>query len=278
MTIDVEDDFNVSLRDWLGLDTPPTEAVVRNTHRIAELLSEADVRATFFVLGEVGRTFPGLVRGLVGAGHEIGVHGTSHRKVTEMTPEEFRTEAGGARKLLQDISGQPVDGHRAPVFSIGPGNAWALEVLAELGFEYDSSIFPIAGRRYGWPGFPLDIHRMDLPDGRSIVEAPLSVFRLLGKSVPACGGGYLRIFPYWFTVLAMRQITRSRPAIVYLHPYEIDAACSEDFHRRIAASPGGAKEHALSKRGRATVESKLRRLLRTYPFGPMRELIRGKMG
>ena len=178
LTIDVEDYYNVMARDWLGMDFPPTEAVVRNTNALMQILSDRDQKATFFLLGDVGRAFPGLIRDIVAAGHELGVHGFHHRQVFKLSRDEFAREAGDARKVLEDAAGAPIAGHRAPAFSIGPDTQWALEVLVELGFRYDSSVFPIRGRRYGWPGFPADIHEMTLPNGGRIVQAPMTA----GKS------------------------------------------------------------------------------------------------
>lgn len=273
-TVDVEDYYSIALRDWLGRHGPPTDAVVRNTSRILDLLAGAGTKATFFVLGEVAVTFGGLVREVVAAGHEVGVHGFYHRQVFRLSPQQFRQEVGDAKKLIEDLAGRPAAGHRAAAFSIRPDTRWALEVLAELGFEYDSSIFPIAGKRYGWPGFRRDIHRRKLPNGASIIEAPLSTVRVFGRALPACGGGYLRHFPYAYTRWAIRRIRRQRPAIVYMHPYEIDLeprhealreAWQDSWRFRIA--------HALQLRKRRTVEPKLVHLLREFDFAPLGDVI-----
>ncbi|MCH7814793.1 MAG: DUF3473 domain-containing protein [Planctomycetes bacterium] len=275
LTIDVEDYHSILARDWLDREAPPSEAVVRKTHRLLEMLAEHDVRATFFVLGEVAQTFPHLIRDLVEAGHEVGVHGYHHRQVFKLTPEEFRAEVGGAQSLIQDITGVAAQGHRAPAFSITPQTSWALEVLAELGFRYDSSVFPIAGRRYGWPGFPLDIHEMTLDSGRKIIEAPLTTVSVFGKRFPACGGGYLRHFPYWYTRWAIRRAQRSRPAIVYLHPYELDTV---PYAPDVSGLSPDARRTALrfhrgQTRNRHTVKQKLVRLLGEFRFTTVSEVI-----
>ncbi|HWL94745.1 MAG TPA: DUF3473 domain-containing protein [Phycisphaerae bacterium] len=279
-TVDVEDYHNIMARDWLGREGPPTRALLANVDRILEWLEQRSVRGTFFVLGEVAATFPDLIRRIAGGGHELGVHGYYHRQLFKLTPASFREEAGSAKRLIEDISGTKVYGHRAPAFSIAPDTAWGLEVLAELGFEYDSSIFPIRGRRYGWPGFRLDIHRMELPGGRSIIEAPLTVVQFAGRRIPACGGGYVRHFPFMFTRWAMRRVHAKRPAIVYMHPYEIETPCAALDTSGLDA--GAARRvnriHAMQLRNRGTVASKLLRLLDEFKFGTLREVIENVVG
>jgi len=279
LTIDVEDYYSIMARDRLGLAMAPTEAVVRNTERLLALLADRRIKATFFILGEVGEVFPRLVRGIAEAGHEIGVHGYWHRPIQGLSREEFRQEVGRTRKLLEDIVGGEVVGHRAPAFSVVPETAWALEELADLGFRYDSSIFPFAGRRYGWPGFPRDIHRRDLAGGRTIVEAPMSVVSVLGKALPACGGGYLRHFPYALTRWAMRRVIRERPAVVYLHPYETDLEPGpQEFDRALAAAPLAVRMfHRHQRWNRDTVVRKVTRLVGEFDFAPLREVIEGVM-
>lgn len=275
LTIDVEDYHNVIARDWLDRDGPPTEAVVSNTQRLLRHLDAFNTRATFFVLGEVAETFPGLIREIAGSGHELGVHGYCHRQVFKLTPETFRSEVGDAKARLEDIAQVEIAGHRAPAFSINPDTQWALEVLAELGFRYDSSIFPISGRRYGWPGFPQDIHEMTLPSGRSIIEAPLTTVSILGRRLPACGGGYLRHLPGWVTRWAIRRVQRWRPAIVYMHPYEIEVGCG--LLDTSALLPEQARRvqrfHRLQLRNRHTTERKFLRLLREFHFAPLGEVL-----
>lgn len=275
LTIDVEDYYSILARDRLGFETPPTDAVVRCTEQILELLGRHGVTATFFVLGEVAEVFPQLVRRIAAAGHEIGVHGGKHCQLFKLSPEDFRREVGRARELLADTVGQPVHGHRAPAFSIRPDTRWGLQVLAELGFRYDSSVFPIAGKRYGWPGFREDIHEMNLPSGATIIEAPLSVVRLLGKRLPACGGGYLRHLPYAYTRWAVRRIQRVRPAIVYMHPYDIDVQPVPEPYRSglEQADTTLKRHHARQLRNRHTVEGKLTRLLQGFAFAPLGEVI-----
>ncbi|RPI58110.1 MAG: DUF3473 domain-containing protein [Planctomycetaceae bacterium] len=275
LTIDVEDYYSVFARDRLAIDRPPSDAVVRNTYRLLQMLAERGVHATFFILGEVAAEFPKLPRMIADAGHEIGVHGFSHRQLFRMTPPEFRQEIFDARKRIEDAAGVATAGHRAPAFSIGPDTRWGLDVLAELGFRYDSSVFPFAGKRYGWPGFRGDIHRVELGGGRSIIECPLSTISVLGKTLPVCGGGYLRHLPMWFTHYAMRKIQRSRPAIVYMHPYEIDTEGGpEFFSQALANSPANVQKfHRDQLKKRQTVAGKLESLLSRYKFAPLRDVI-----
>ncbi len=276
MTIDVEDYYSGVGREWMSLNRPPSEAVVRNTSRLLELFAERRLTATFFILGEVAEQFPGLVRQIQGAGHEIGVHGYLHMQVHRVSPEEFRSEVERGKKLLEDLIGAPVAGHRAPAFSITPATRWALDILVDAGFQYDSSIYPIAGKRYGWPDFPLDIQRLTLADGRTIIEAPLSVAHLGRKALPCCGGGYLRLFPYAYTRWALRQIERRRPAIVYLHPYEFDTeAPPEDFAAATRRAPLKARLfNARLWLRRRSVWRKFQRLTSEYSFTSLGEIIR----
>ncbi|MCY2930923.1 MAG: DUF3473 domain-containing protein [Planctomycetota bacterium] len=242
LSVDVEDYYNIFTRDRFGLDGPPTEAVVRNTERI--------------------------------------LTGYYHHQFFKLTRDQARDELSRAKSRLEDITGHGVLGHRAPAFSIGPDTAWALELLAELGFRYDSSVFPIRGRRYGWPEFPRDIHEMALPGGGSLIEAPMTPVRLLGKDRPACGGGYVRHFPYAYTRWAIRRINRQRPAIVYMHPYEIDTRpAGEPFASRLEAAPGGVRRfHWLQLRQRASVERQFQRLLSEYAFAPLQAAIETALG
>lgn len=281
-TVDVEDYDNITLRDLLGLahNLPPTDAVVRNTRRVLDLLAAHDTHGTFFVLGEVAEAFPQLVAEIAEGGHEVGVHGYHHRLITELSVEDFRREVRDARRRLEDIAQRRVIGHRAPVFTVVPETAWALEVLAEEGYRYDTSIFPFRGRRYGWEGFNPEIARVRLPSGRELIEAPMTTVGILGKRLPSCGGGYLRLFPLWWTRWAIRQASRQRPAIVYLHPYEVDAGAGPlplpEIPKPQARSIQRFHRRQLCRR--RSVVPKLNRLLRTYAFAPLADVISARLG
>jgi|CXWL01.1.fsa_nt_gi polysaccharide deacetylase family protein (PEP-CTERM system associated) len=280
LTIDVEDHYNLLSRDWLGKDMAPTEAVVTNTRRLLEHLGKRGVRATFFVLGEVAESFPDLIRAMVSGGHELGVHGYYHRQVFKMTPDEFRREVRDAKAILEDVAGIAMHGHRAPAFSIMPSTRWALDVLADLGFRYDSSIFPIAGRRYGWPGFSPEIHEVTTDSGAKIIEAPLTTVELFGRRWPACGGGYIRHFPGFVSHWAMRRVMAHRPVIVYLHPYEIDTMMGPADTSGLAPNEATKvkRMHWLQLRNRKSVEPKILSLLDRYEFAPLCDVIEQTLG
>jgi polysaccharide deacetylase family protein (PEP-CTERM system associated) len=275
LTIDVEDYWSVFSRDWLGKSSEPSDAVVRNTERFLQIVSDHGVKATFFILGEVAKKFPSLITKIAEQGHEIGVHGYFHKQIFKLTEEEFREEVGDCKKLLEDTISGTVAGHRAPAFSIMPKTKWALEVLAEEGFRYDSSVYPISGKRYGWPGFSKNICKVDLPSGRDIVEVPMSTITVLGKTLPAAGGGYFRHFPYFVTRLAINRIQKRRPVIVYMHPYEIDTEqrALDTDHLSDADRNKTLKFHKLQQRNRNTVAGKLNRLLNEFEFTTLGRVI-----
>ncbi|MBE0652829.1 MAG: polysaccharide deacetylase family protein, partial [Bacteroidales bacterium] len=210
LTIDVEDAVNQAMRNIFRTEMEPTIRVLNNTVRFLDLLSQYNTKATFFILGEVARTYPALIRRIAEHGHELGIHGYSHDRYYNMTPEKAKEEILSSKHLIEDITGVAVIGHRAPEFSIGKNTLWVLDILLDAGIKYDSSIFPVRSDRYGWPGFVKEIGYLDLADGRKIIEAPLSVVNILGREFPSCGGGYLRAFPYFFTDLAFRQIMKQR--------------------------------------------------------------------
>ena len=223
---DVEDYFQAeALRGFFPRDTwaAQEDRAVANTERVLALLDETGARGTFFVLGWIAERHPDLVRRIAAAGHEVASHGTDHELITRQTPEEFREDARRARVLLQDLSGQEVIGYRAPSYTVVRDTRWALDILAELGYRYDSSIFPIRRRRYGIPGAPRWPHRLALPSGRALAEFPLPTVRALGVNLPATGGAYLRLLPYGFQLRALRSmLAAGRPFVVNVHPWELD--------------------------------------------------------
>ena len=278
LTIDVEDYWAILARDWLHQDNEPCDAVVRNTRWFLETFDEYRVKATFFVLGEVARKFPQLIEQIAHAGHEIGVHGDTHQQIFKLTKEQFSREVGDTKKLLEDITAQPVQGHRAPAFSITKQTQWALDLLVQEGFKYDSSIFPITGKRYGWPGFAKDICKLDLPSGKTIIEVPLSTVRLLGKDLPAAGGGYLRHLPYAFTKWAIKNIQKQRPAIVYIHPCEIDTQPRpfQTNHLSFSNKKAALRFHCLQARNKKNMRKVISRLLSEFDFDTVGQIIKNK--
>jgi len=268
LTIDVEDYFHASALNVPALRWEACEQrVTGNTRRLLELLGSAGTKATFFVLGWVAERNPELIREISDAGHEIGCHGYSHRLIYEQTPEEFSDETRKAKRILEDITGDPVVGYRAASFSIVEDTRWALDVIAEQGFTYDSSIFPIVHDRYGIPSAALEPHELTTPGGYKLIELPPPVLTLGRQRLPVAGGGYLRLLPYVVTRWAMRRINRDgRPVIVYLHPWEIDAG-----QPRLRVGPVTRFRHYVNI---TRVERRLERLLVEFQFERMDALAR----
>lgn len=224
-TVDVEDYFQVSAfegavsrSDW---DRFPTH-VEQNTDTILDLLQRHNATATFFTLGWVADRHPAVVRKIVKAGHEIASHGWWHQRVTSMTPKQFREDVYASKSLLEDVSGHRVSGYRAPSFSITPQTEWALDILIETGYRYDSSLFPIQRTNYGFPNTPTMPHVIHRKSG-NLIEFPLATLRMGRKLIPAAGGGYLRHFPYAIIRKAFKANSNARiPAVFYIHPWELD--------------------------------------------------------
>lgn len=200
------------------------ERVVPATSWLLDALADRGVVATFFVLGEVAQNSPGLVRKIQESGHEVASHGWNHRRVLELTPAEFREDLRKSRDVLEQITGKAVEGYRAPTFSVTRHNPWAVDVLSELGFRYDSSIFPVRHDRYGVPEAPRAPFLVSGTDA-SILEFPPATLRVLGLTLPVGGGGYFRLFPKRLLNLGLGQIAaKARPsvAMLYFHPWEFD--------------------------------------------------------
>lgn len=222
ISVDVEEWFHV---EAFAPHLPRTEwdqlerRARRNMEELLELFEKHRVQCTFFVLGWLAERDPGLVRAMAAAGHEIASHGWSHRPVWDLSPAQFLDEATRSKQLLEELSGSPVLGYRAPTFSITKKTLWALAALREAGYAYDSSIFPVIHDRYGIPDAPLDLYRHEA----GIWEMPMSVMELWRYRLPIGGGGYFRLFPYALTRKAIAVMNAmGRPAIVYLHPWEFD--------------------------------------------------------
>jgi polysaccharide deacetylase family protein (PEP-CTERM system associated) len=226
MTVDVEDYFHVSAlaqsikrSEW---DTREYRAEA-STRKLLGLFAEHGVKATFFVLGWVTRRSPALVKEIHAAGHEVACHGLSHELVYRQTPEVFAEETRTSKQLLEDTIGAEVCGYRAASWSITRQSLWALDAIRELGFRYDSSVFPIRHDRYGIPGGPQRPGHVRTPAGYDLVEFPPSTVTVLGMRLPVAGGGYFRLLPYWLTRSGLRRINaEGQPFIFYLHPWEVD--------------------------------------------------------
>ncbi len=226
-TIDLEEYFQVSAFEsrvarsaWDHFES----RVGGQVARLLALLARHEARATFFVLGWVAERQAELVRTIARAGHEIASHGWDHARVTQQTPSQFRDSIRRTKQLLEDISGAPVLGFRAPSFSIVPGREWALDVLIEEGYRYDSSLFPVQRPGYGYPNGRPDPHWLERPSGR-LAEIPPATLRWCGVRLPAAGGAYFRLFPAGVVRAALRQCERRGvPGTFYIHPWELDPA------------------------------------------------------
>lgn len=224
LTVDVEDWFHVNYRSFRAPPGPPEpRRVEQNTDRLLELCARAGHRGTFFVLGCVAEDHPDLVRRIAAAGHEVACHGLAHDLLYEQGEERFRREVAAARARLQDQSGQPVLGFRAPSWSLTRRSLWALDALVDLGFRYDASLFALENYMYGLREAPPAPAFIRTPRGAALFEIPAPVLRMGALRIPHGGGFYLRMLPLWFERLAMRRhARRGEPSVLYVHPREVD--------------------------------------------------------
>ena len=225
MSVDVEDYFqvaafapNIRRLEW---ERWPCR-VEANVERILALFEKRNVQATFFTLGWIAERYPAIPRTIVANGHELASHGYGHERASDLSPAAFREDVTRAKKMLEDLSGVEVRGYRAPNFSIGAANLWALDTLLEAGYRYSSSIYPVRHDHYGMPEAPRFCHRPEhCPD---LLELPPTTVRLLGRNLPAAGGGFFRLLPYPVSRWLIRQVneTEGHPCMFYFHPWEID--------------------------------------------------------
>ena len=269
LSFDIEEHFQVSglaaaikREDW---GKHPSRVEI-NTAKVLDILASHRVKATFFILGWIGQRFPQLVKRIADAGHELASHGLEHRLIYDMTPEEFRKDVRLSLDIIENIAGKKVFGFRAPSFSLSANDLDKFEILAELGFTYDSSLFPIKHFRYGQAaGIPLG--PFDIKKGNRILikEYPMTVVDFMGRRIPAGGGGYFRLYPDFFLQRNIRKVNdEGRPVIIYLHPWEFDP----EQPRVSGAGFGNTFRHyyGLNK----TVD-KLHKVLENFQFGPFRE-------
>jgi polysaccharide deacetylase family protein (PEP-CTERM system associated) len=227
LSVDVEEWFHPeALRHLFPQEVwdkqPPR--VERNINFLLELFERHQVKATFFTLGWIGRKYPQLVRKIAEAGHEVASHSTLHRMITQLTPEEFRRDLSESIAVLEDATGEPVIGFRAPTFSVVKDTLWAREIMLENSLRYDSSVYPIWHDRYGIADAPRYPYVALEKDGRQLLEFPMPTLRMGNKNFPFGGGGYLRIFPLIFTRYAIKSFNKENyPAIIYMHPWEFDS-------------------------------------------------------
>lgn len=274
LTVDVEDYYQVEAfsqvvrrEDW-----PRWESRVEgNTRRLLETFARYGVQGTFFTLGYVAEQHPGLVREIQAAGHEVACHGSNHQLIYRQTPDEFRRDVRDAKRRLEDLTGAGVIGYRAPSYSITAESRWALDILIEEGFRYDSSIFPVHHDRYGIPDaerFPHTIRRA----AGEITEFPPSTFRMWGMNWPVAGGGYFRLLPYSLFRFGWRRIHRqdAQSAIFFLHPWEIDP--------RQPVVPGTRLNIWRHRVNLHRTHARLERLLRDFRFAPVRQVLEQHKG
>lgn len=274
LTVDVEDWFQVSnfesiiTRDeWDGLPS----RVENNTRRLLDLFDEHGARATCFVLGWVAERFPDLVAEIQRRGHDVETHSHRHRLVYELTPESFAEDLRESLDVLEGVTGRRPRGFRAPSFSIDHRSLWALDVLAESGVTYDSSIYPVTHPRYGVPDFSRTPCRIRTPGGSELREFPMTTLRLMGRNLGASGGAYLRILPLGVLRRAFRAMNDAgNPAVLYIHPWEIDPD-----QPRMRTGKWGSLTHYANLDG---TFGRLRRLLREFPFAPMAEVLEAAPG
>jgi polysaccharide deacetylase family protein (PEP-CTERM system associated) len=265
MTIDVEDYFQVSAfaphiprENWNSMDC----RVERNVERILALLKERDVKATFFTLGWIAERYPQVVRAIVDGGPELASHGYAHLRASDQSAEDFRDDISRSKALLEDISGRQVLGYRAPSFSIGTRNLWALDTLRNAGYRYSSSIYPIQHDHYGMPDAPRFAFYPNGEDG--LLEVPITTVRVMDRNFPAGGGGYFRFFPYALSRWFIDKVNRDdrQAGIFYFHPWEID--------------PGQPRQHGVGFKTRFRhyvnldrMETRLRALTRDFQWDRM---------
>jgi polysaccharide deacetylase family protein (PEP-CTERM system associated) len=272
LSIDVEDWFHPELvRGRISADDART-VVSEGTLAVLALMKRHGARGTFFVLGDVAARHPDLLRAIAADGHEIASHGMTHIPLWRLDPASFRAELRACRAAFGAALGRDDSiGFRAPTFSLDAATAWALPVLAEEGFLYDSSIFPARVRLYGVAGAPLGIYRPDVRDlGRDnpagpLVEFPVAIARMAGVRVPVAGGFYLRLLPGAWLIAALAGIAQRRPFALYMHPWE----CAADLPR--VALPRA--DAFITYAGMGSVLPKLDRILRRFGSRPMREIL-----
>ncbi len=267
LTVDVEDYFQVSAfensidkNSWDKLE----HRVANNVDKILSLFDEHQVRATFFVLGWVAERYPEIVRRIIDNGHELASHGYGHQRVTDLSRDEFVDDITRAKGILEDLAGEPVRGYRAPSYSIGEKNIWALEVLAQTGHQYSSSIYPIKHDHYGYPKAPRFVFR---DEKSGLIEIPITTIKWMNRLYPAGGGGFFRFYPYSISRWALNKVNHEdgKPAIFYFHPWEIDP----DQPRQRNIPWKSSFRHYLNL---GKTEARLKQLLTDFDWGRMDQI------
>jgi polysaccharide deacetylase family protein (PEP-CTERM system associated) len=276
LTIDLEDWRQLVGWKMAGKFIHPDGAVLDELDALLRLLSERGTRVTFFVLANVAQAYPNVIRSIAEAGHEIASHGWSHCRVYLQSPRTFRAETRQAKDLLEQIVQESVVGYRAAEFSITAASWWALEVLGELGFKYDSSVYPVSAKRYGVPGFPPFPSTVTIRPGTVVEEIPPSTLEWKGRRWPIGGGTTLALLPYRVLEAGIRALnSQHQPAVLYFHPYEFSP---RQLKLPVAiATPSNlaiALRHSLPHNfARKRIPHRVRRLLSDFRFGPTKEVI-----
>ncbi|MFK7964994.1 MAG: XrtA system polysaccharide deacetylase [Burkholderiaceae bacterium] len=259
-TVDVEDYFQVAAFDrhidrdnWDTLEC----RVEKNVEQLLTMLAQADAKATFFTLGWIAERYPRLIQSISAAGHEVASHGYGHQKATTQNQQQFREDVLRAKGILEDITGEPVRGYRAPSFSIAAENLWVHDVLATTGHDYSSSIYPVRHDHYGIPDADRFVHKTD----SDLVEIPLTTVPILNRNIPAAGGGYFRLMPYSLSAWMIKRVNQreNKSAIFYCHPWEIDA----DQPKVAQASAKSRFRHYVNL---AHMQDRLSRLLQDFQW------------
>jgi len=267
LTVDVEDYFQVSAfehsihrSDWDNLE----HRIAQNMSKVLQLFADQEIKATFFMLSWIAERYPSMVNDIICQGHELASHGHGHQRVTDLTREEFRQDIVRAKSTLEDLGGVPVRGYRAPSYSIGESNIWALEILAEAGYEYSSSIYPVKHDHYGFPKAPRFVFR-DTKTG--IIEVPITTVKFMNKTLPAGGGGFFRFYPYAISRWIINRVNTfdQQPAVFYFHPWELDP----DQPRQRNTSLKSRFRHYLNLH---KSEARLKRLIGDFNWGRMDEV------
>ena len=267
-TVDVEEYFQVSALEPY-VDRSSWERIsprIDIGQRILlDLLAERGAHGTFFVLGWIARHHPEIVRAIVEGGHEIASHGWGHERITTLTPEQFRISIRDSKRELEDLTGRPVLGYRAPSFSIVRGSEWAFDILLEEGYAYDSSLFPVRRAGYGYLGGGRDPYQIERPAG-ALHEVPPATIRCMKALLPAAGGAYLRLLPYSLVRGGLRSAqARGVPGTFYIHPWELDPD-----QPRLKVN---MKTRIRHYGGLRVTAPRIRRLLSEFEFQPIAETL-----
>jgi len=265
LSIDVEEYFQVSglegaiaRDDWETLES----RLMIGLDRVLAVLDKHQIKATFFFLGWIAQHHPQSVQKVAEKGHEIGIHGFDHQLIYNQTPQAFEADVAQALAHVRAVYSGPIEGYRAPSFSIREDSLWALDCLKNLGFRYDSSIFPFKRKRYGIANAPVDPYEV-IP---GLMEFPMSTVSVCGQNLPVAGGGYFRLYPQWFTHWAIRTLNaQGRPAMVYLHPWELDPD-----QPKVSADWGNTFRHRINLH---QTQSRLDALCSRFRFGPIKDVL-----